>query len=318
DGSCFRGGHRGPIPPPGFYLTFHESWPLHCRAYFNGNPDAFQAFVESPVYPETYVNVLADFARLARSKKWTKTGFQVYFNNKGSLTDPQKSPWILDEPTSFWDFRALQYYGELTDRGRDQANVHIDYRVDISRPEFCRGQLAGRSDLWVVSSSAFRNYRRLITDRIESDHLKVWVYGTANHVHESNRQLQAWAVDAFRNGASGLVPWQTVDKSGKALREADQLGIFIYDQTDDGKMVVHHSARLKAFRSAEQLVEYLLLAQKKRRWSSHQMKEFIDHYVSLSGVVRKNDEQDAGTAQYDRRTLVNFDRLRQAAIELLR
>ncbi|MEM6473500.1 MAG: hypothetical protein AAF802_28330, partial [Planctomycetota bacterium] len=136
DGSCFRGGHRGPIPPPGFYLTFHESWPLHCRAYFNGNPDAFQAFVDSPVYPETYVNVLADFARLARSKKWMETGFQVYFNNKGSLNDPQKSPWILDEPTSFWDYRALQYYGELTDRGRDQANVHIDYRVDISRPEF--------------------------------------------------------------------------------------------------------------------------------------------------------------------------------------
>ena len=42
DGSCFRDGHRGVIPAPGFYLTFHESWPLNCRSFFNGHPDAYQ------------------------------------------------------------------------------------------------------------------------------------------------------------------------------------------------------------------------------------------------------------------------------------
>ncbi len=47
DGSLFKNGHRGPIPAPGFYLTFHESWPLNCRQFFNGNPDAYQAFSES-------------------------------------------------------------------------------------------------------------------------------------------------------------------------------------------------------------------------------------------------------------------------------
>ncbi len=36
DGSCFQNGYRGPIAAPGFYLTFHESWPLHCREFFNG------------------------------------------------------------------------------------------------------------------------------------------------------------------------------------------------------------------------------------------------------------------------------------------
>lgn len=39
DGTFFRDGHRGPVPAPGFYLTFHESWPLNCRPYFNGDPD---------------------------------------------------------------------------------------------------------------------------------------------------------------------------------------------------------------------------------------------------------------------------------------
>ena len=319
DGSCFRDGHRGPIPAPGFYLTFHESWPLNCRAFFNGNPDAYEAFANSPAYSQTYVNVLADFARLARSKGWTEAGFQVYFNNKGSLNDPKKAPWILDEPTAFWDYRALKYYGELTDRGRlNQQEVQIDYRIDISRPQYCRGQLSQRSDLWVVSSSAFRNYRRLVQDRMKQDNLKVWVYGTANHVHESNRQLQAWALDAWRNGASGLVPWQTVDKSGKALRQADQLGLFIYDKTDDGKTVVHHSARLKAFREAEQLIETLLLVQKKKRWSSGQIAEFVDHYVDLAAIVHKKNDDDAGTVEFDRQKLLRINALRMAAIELLR
>ncbi|MEM0926584.1 MAG: hypothetical protein AAGJ83_11140 [Planctomycetota bacterium] len=170
----------------------------------------------------------------------------------------------------------------------------------------------------MVSSSAFRNYRRLITDRIQQDGLKVWIYGTANPVHESNRQLQAWALDSWANGASGLVPWQTINKSGSALHQADQLGLFIYDKTEEGKTIVHHSARLKAFRESEQLVEYLLLVQEKQHWSAAQIAAFIEHYVSLSGVVRKKSDQDAGTAEYDREELVSIESLRQAAIEILR
>ncbi|MCA9178092.1 MAG: hypothetical protein KDB14_26695 [Planctomycetales bacterium] len=334
DGSCFNDGHRGPIPAPGFYLTFHESWPLNCRAYFNGDPDAYRAFRQGPedagepdrsIYAETYVNVLADFARLANSKGWKQTGFQVYFNNKGALDDLQKAPWILDEPASYWDYRALQYYGQLTDRarwtdrGRRRADgLQIDYRIDISRPEYCRGQLAGRSDLWVVASSAFQHYRRLVTDRMEREGLKVWVYGTSNPVHESNRQLLAWSLDAWQHGATGLVPWQTVDKSGQALRRADQLGLFIYDRDAAGNTVVRHSARLKAYRDAEQLIEYLILVQQRRGWSSGQMRAFVRHYVNLSGSVRKQNEDDAGTAEYERQELLRTDALRQAAIELLR
>lgn len=319
DGSCFADGHRGAIPAPGFYLTFHESWPLNCRAHFNGNPDAYLAFQDQPVYPETYVNVLNDFARLAAAKGWTETGFQVYFNNKGSLNDLNKAPWILDEPASFWDYRALQYYGELTDRGRKAWDqIQIDYRIDISRPEYWRGQLNDRPDFWVVSSSAFQDYHRLVADRIQQQALKVWVYGSSNPVHESNRQIQAWALDAWRKGANGLVPWQTVDKSGEALRQADQLGLFIFDQGPQGNTVIRHSARLKAFREVQQLVECLILVQQRHRWSPTQMQQFIDHYVDLRGTVLKQNDDDAGTAQYDRQALMSIDVLRQAAIELLK
>ncbi len=82
---------------------------------------------------------------------------------------------------------------------------------------------------------------------MDRDGLKVWIYGTANHVHEPNRNLQAWALDAWTGGASGLVPWQTVNKSGSAMKEADQLGLFIFDHDEAGKPVIRHSLRLKAF-----------------------------------------------------------------------
>ena len=318
DGSFFKNGHRGPIAAPGFYLTFHESWPLNCRQYFNGNPDAYQSFVDRPEYAATYVSILQDFARLADSRGWKHTGFQVYFNNKGSLHEKAKAPWILDEPSGFWDYRALQFYGELTDRGRGVApDVQINYRIDISRPEYCRGQLDRRNDLWIVASSAFQNYRRLVTDRMQSDSLKAWVYGTSNHVHETNRNIQAWALDVWQDGATGIVPWQTVNKSGSALKEADQLGLFIFDKDAAGEPVIRHSMRLKAYRDAQQLIEYLNLLQQRRHWSQDQMRSFVNHYVDLESQVNKTNEEDAGTTAYGRLSALGLEKLKLATAELL-
>lgn len=324
DGSLFKDGHRGPVTPPGFYLTFHESWPLNCRPYFNGNLDAYQAFTDDLAYETTYHNVLKSFRELAQKQKWTQAGFQVYFNNKGSLNEKTKSPWILDEPSSYWDYRALRFFGELTDRSRpreagkaDEAAPRVRYRIDISRPEFCRGQLDGRGDLWVVSLSAFQQYRRLVMDRMASDGLAAWVYGTSNHVHESNRNIQAWALDAWQHGATGIVPWQTINKTGSALREADQLGLFIFDKSEAGQTVVYHSLRLKAYREAEQVIEYLNLLKQRRSWSQDQIRQFVSQYVELGSSVKKVNEDDAGTSAYAKFSPVDAELLKLATVKLI-
>jgi len=255
---------------------------------------------------------------LRSQKTGKKTGFQVYFNNKGSLDELTKAPWILDEPSGYWDYRALQFYGELTDRGRQGTpTTHIDYRIDISRPEYCRGQLHKRDDLWVVSSWAFQNYRRLVTDRIKHDGLNAWVYGTSNHVHDTNRNVQAWALESWQHGATGIVPWQTVDKSGSALKEADQLGLFIFDQDQSGNTVIRHSLRLKAYRNVQQLIEYLNLLQQKTGWSQDQMRLFVNQYVDLNAQVNKTDEADAGTSVYGRLSAAGIEALRIATAKLL-
>jgi len=317
-GSHFKNGHRGPIPAPELYLTFHESWPLNVRAYFNGNPDAYEAFKAKPVYGETFVNVMRDFITTARRQGWTKTSFQVYLNNKGKLDDPELNPWILDEPAAYWDYRALAYYADLVKRAKKPVcPINLNFRIDISRPEFDRGQLYGKADLWVVSGDAFKNYNRTVLDRAELSGERIWTYGSSNNVDDTNRTILAWVLEAYCNGASGVVPWQTVNRDGTAMTKADQLGLFIFAKDPAGKPAVYHSMRLDAYRRAEQDIEYLELLRKKLRFTPGQMRAFVGQYVDLTGKVVKQYEADAGTARFGKLSPEAFRQLREATAMLL-
>jgi hypothetical protein len=312
-GKYFKDGHRGIIPAPGFYLTFHESWPLNVRSFFNGNPDAYKAFKEKPQYSETFKNILKDFIKTAKKKGWSETGFQVYLNNKGKLKDSKKAPWILDEPTAFWDFRALRYYADLVKEAKGtKCPVKIDYRIDISRPQFDRGELWNTSDLWVVNTSAMLKYPRIIHDRKTFSGEKMWVYGTTNPVETSNRETMAWVMESFVHGAVGIVPWQTVNKNGEAMIQADQLGLFVFSKGE-----IYQSLRLKAYRRVEQDIEYLLLLQKKFNITDSELRNFIEHYLPINGNTIKKNTEDAGTRKYIDISPENFRRLREATAKLL-
>lgn len=312
-GKYFKDGYRGQIPAPGFYLTFHESWPLNVRSYFNGNPDAYEAFKDKPVYAQTFKNILKDFIKVAKKEGWTETGFQLYLNNKGKLKDSRKAPWILDEPTAFWDYRALRYYSDLVKEAKGtKSPVIVDYRIDISRPQFDRGELWHTSDLWVVNTGAMLHYPRIIQDRKNISGEKMWVYGTTNPVETSNRETMAWIMESFNRGAVGIVPWQTVNKNGKAMKNADQLGLFVFSNGN-----IYQSLRLKAYRRAEQDIEYLLLLQKKMKWTDSELRKFVEHYLPVSGKTIKKFAEDAGTRQYEGISPENFRKLREATAKLL-
>jgi hypothetical protein len=312
-GGHFKGGHRGPIPLPGFYLTFHESWPLNVRRFFDGNPDAYEAFRTTPEYAETFEAVLRDFLARARKEGWSDAGFQIYLNNKGALKDAARAPWILDEPAGYHDYRALAFYADLVRRAAGEGSP-VRYRVDISRPQFDRGELLGKADLWVVGTSAFRRYPRLLADRRELTGEDMWVYGTSNAVETSNRTIMAWVLEAFRGGASGVVPWQTVDKKGQALEKGDPLGLFIFDPKSGE---IHHSLRLKAYRRAEQDVEYLLLLSDKLGLEDAAIRALIDRFVPLAGSVDSSSPEDAGTARFKSLSPEGFHRLREMTSRLL-
>lgn len=319
-GSYYADGHRGAISAPGFYLTFHESWPLNMRGFWNGDMDAYEGFSDQPEYASTYEALVRDFVRLAGAEGWGETGFQIYFNNKPGKNDRSKNPWTLDEPSSYWDYRAINYYRDLTDRGRGtEPSIPLKYRIDISRPQYARGELKDRHDLWVISHNAFRENRRLVADRAERTGEEIWLYGSTSKPENSARETQAWTLQAYRDGAGGVVPWQTVNKSGEALKTADQLGLFIFDHEagDEDGAVIRHSVRLKAYRRAEQDIEYLELLRKTYDLTRAELQGFMNHYLPLDDRVEKNSERDAGTTRYDHLDPQAFFSLREAAATLI-
>ncbi len=324
-GSLFADGHRGPVPAPGFYLTFHESWPLNMRPYWNGDLDARAGFAAHPEYATTFVAILQDFIRTAKAQKWTETGFQVFCNNKTKPGDPAFNPWTLDEPASWWDYRALGFFGDLVRQAKgDHCPIRLDYRIDISRPEFDRGALDGAAGLWVVAFGAYQQYQRLVLDRSAVTGERLWVYGTTNAVEESNRQTQAWVLDAFSRGASGVVPWQTIDQSGEAMKKGDQLGLFVFahpESKQDGKAVgatdsrteIFPSIRLDAYLRAEQDVEYLTMMQDKLSLSRADLRTWMSRYLDLDGHHMQKNQDDAGTSSYGSITPRAFTAMREAA-----
>ncbi len=313
-GACFADGHRGPVPAPGFYLPFHESWPLKVRAFWNQDLDAYQGF--DAEYADTFVAVLADFLQHAEAEGWTRTGFQVYCNNKGSPGDRNKSPWILDEPTGYWDYRALDFYAGLVRRARvGHEAVPLQFRIDISRPQFTRGTLWQAADLWVVQTRAAERYRRLVDDRRLLTGEEIWHYGSSNPIERSNRDTQAWIIAAYLSGAHGVVPWQTINRDGSALQTADPLGLLILtDQVPGG---VAHSLRLKAYRRGQQDVEILELLRVQQGWQLSTLRAFVAQYLDLASTAVASSEADAGAQRYERLLPNDFARLREAAVLLL-
>lgn len=299
DGTRFADGHRGAIQPPGFYLPFHESWPLHVRPYFSGNPDAFEAFREHSEYASTFTNLVRDFERLAREHGWLRAGFQIYCNAKGSLNDLARGPWTLDEPTTFWDYRALAYYGTLVhDALPKETPTHLRFRVDISRPQFDRQQLANDvAPLWVVSLHALREHRWLMRERRAMQGIETWAYGSSSEVHESARRIQALVLEAWLLGARGFVPWQTVDRTGRALTEGDRLATFVLANTPGNSTVqAYGTLRLRAYRRAQQDVEYLeRLAARDGIESTRELVRAILNEEALEGIVRGSIAADPMT-----------------------
>ncbi len=317
-GLYFKNGHRGPLPAPGFYLTFHESWPLNVREYFNGNPDAYEAFKKSPVYAKTFTDIMRDFILLAKNEGWSRSRPQVYLNNKGKLDDPKLSPWTLDEPSSYWDYRALAYYADLTRQAKgNDCPVPLSYRIDISRPEFDRGELAGKANLWVVSMDSFKKYGRQLRDRTELTGEEMWTYGGSNNVEDSNLSIMAWALESYVGGARGIVPWQTISRGKDALSKGDPLAIFILVEDSGKDPVVRHSMRLKTYRRVQQDIEYLELLRKQLNLTPLQLASFVKSNVMLEGNVVKKSDDDAGIAKFEHITPENFRRLREAAAELI-
>ena len=310
DGSAFSDLPRGQTPIEAFYLPIFENFPADIFTHYNGSQWATEAF--SDEYRETFQAAAREFAKHFIEQNWNRTCFQFFLNNKMDYKrdgwSRASSPWLLDEPSSYQDFAALKFFGELFLKGVNslssitnfQAKSPIRFRADISRPQWQRDSLDNSLGVNVVGGGEFHRYNRMIIDRKERFGQTLYTYGTTCAPEEGAYQPVIWSLDAWSRGADGILPWQTIG-TADSWKTSDALALFYPKPQVAGEELpeVLPSLRLKGYRRGQQDVEYLTLLLKKLNRPRHDIEGLVRAKLNLISTNRVNSAEDAGTLRYD-------------------
>jgi hypothetical protein len=308
DGLAFTeaSGYYGPgmgTPVTHFYLPCHENWPMDLDRYYADRADFSdrKAFAEwakrsrrpdetvAPEYVAGYRKVIGDMMRHFAEKRWTRTAFQFFLNNKYYYKCPffvepglgmsghgtGRSYWLLDEPVDFDDMDANRFFLSL---GREAVkesgvrDIRVHFRVDVSYPQMVRGLWDGVCNLWCSSALG----EVATTARVR----RMWMpgeewstYGAGITVSDpAVKQLQL-LLNRYSLGAVYVLPYWT--NFGAGWRKADDTSIYYpgvhyagTDKTYDGALP---GLRMKLLRRAQQDVEYLNLLARCRGWDRDQV-----------------------------------------------
>jgi hypothetical protein len=319
DGSAFRGLPREGVPLDHMYWPMHEQWPLPINEFYGYRgrpedhwrdaPDPEEAF--PPEYGRAFEGIIRDFARHAEEKGWTRTRAHVFLNNKPNIRLERKEPegawWRLDEPVSVDDHLAIRYFGL---RSRDAAKafpkVPILFRADLSRPQYRRELLDGLIGLDVVAGS-YRRYPELVFGLGED----VWVYGGLPAPGANGQWGRAWALQAFLDGADGIVPWLALG-TPKAWEVPEDTALLL-----PGKDGPAATLRLKGLRRGQQDVELLRLLIAKRGWKRGELREGLFAALGLASGFKKVSEEDAGRVDFSDLDPARFEQVRRSVLQAL-
>ena len=328
DGSAFKDTPRAGLPLDHFILPLAEHFPTPMSAYkWNDVKWEEHWKAAGPIeegfpqeYKDQWTAVARDFIAHVKAKGW-KTNFQVYLNDK--FFYKQFSPpngygsgvsfWLLDEPQQIDDFHALAFFGKLLRSAQNGDRSRVLFRADVSRSEFGRDLLDGLIDLNV--SGAFSKYRSWLEDWRERYGQEIWTYGGAETTTASALNASSRALDLYTSGVNGYIPWLTLGGAGNWEKYEDTC--VIYSGKPFGIVGACPSLRLKAYRRAEQDVEYLHLLAEKRGLlkddpSRRQLENIADNAMKLARSFGKLDAQGAITVSFNGLRLEDFERLRKA------
>jgi len=312
DGSAFKDLPRAGMPVDCFYLPLHENWPATMQEHYRGSYWADEGF--SAEYWKQFEIAAEQFTAHLQKNHYQRTLFHLFLNNKNNFKQNGwqrgSSPWLLDEPAHFQDFWALKMFGEAGLRGRNRAlagksdPIQLLYRCDISRPQWQRDSLDEVLGYNVIAGGPFLAYREEILRRKTQFQQVIVAYGTPNHPDQSNVQGAAWCVDAWRLGADGIVPWQTIGNA-QSWQQADETSLLYPAKNTNNRSTAPlpvPSIRLKSYLRGEQDVEYLTLyLQAHPELSREQLAKELEQAIGLSPVREASSFQgaeDAGRITY--------------------
>lgn len=358
DGSLFKDNPRAGVPVATLYMAHHEGWPLNYRDHYNaGCPTPSQKAMHanrnknakkymmkhhiqakpiaealSKKYQQAFVNNVSDFYKHFQEKGWTRTGVQMYLNNKGWKGG--YALWTLDEPYKWADWAALNHWGLLWKKGINDPEMYKPelyrqywdkggfaalkrkkpiflYRGDISRFDW-QGSLSD-GIMTIVYGGAPPRVMRYSRDRMPA---VLYTYGGPNAPTESNWQSAAWCLRAYTQYQDGVLPWQSLGPA-KALWVGDKakFGYCLIIDTDEqfGRAVA--SFRIHALRRGAQDCELLRLLQIKKGWSREHIQMLVSQRVPIRVKHRVSDA--ASAVKFRELSSRGFCELKEGILKLL-
>ncbi|HUU28669.1 MAG TPA: fibronectin type III domain-containing protein [archaeon] len=295
-------GPRAGVPVTHIYLPFNEDWPMPIEKHYadykksvvSREDFAEWAKTSRPLeeafdqdYQDGFVSVVRQFFEHFKTKGYTRTSFQVYFNNKyyykteffgmrGGVKG--SSFWLLDEPVDYDDYAANRFFLSLVKKGYEQAgagNLKLDLRTDVSQPEMSRGLWDGICNLW--NSSGLMDFKTTAAYRMHRlPGENYWRYGGETRISGRLMNYQQNFFTVWAVGASGaLGTWNVLGGGGDWFRPDDLSIIYqgkSYARTSEDYDGAFAGVRLKAIRRAQQDVEYLNLLAAKKGWSRNKVR----------------------------------------------
>jgi len=350
DGTAFTEAHgyRGPgmnTPVPLFYLPFHENWPLELDKYYKDTalfPDR-KTFAEwakksgrleqtiAPEYAAGFKAVTTQTVKHLDEKKWTRTAFQFFLNNKYYYKCPffldaangmtggstGKCYWLLDEPIDYDDMDANRYFLSLCKEGAKDAgasNVKLHYRTDVSNPHMVRGLWDGVVNLWCcsflheVAATALVRQKWLPEEQWSN-------YGGGIGVGADPVQQTGLFLTRYSWGCVYVLPYWT-NFGERDWRKPSDTSIYYTGVHYAGTEKVFDGAlagmRMKILRRAQQDIEYLNLLAAQKGWGRDGVVEALRPFA--------DDPEAVDGLKFTKLSAEKLARLRQsvaAAIEAL-
>ncbi len=307
-GEAFKDCRRGAVPIEALGLPYGDSWPtpLSKETYrYDGtwlrasekDRSKFKEltkvinehYMTAPYigdgltreYKDAFVAVQRQFIEHFREKGWDRTECQCLFMGKNTHRIRYNSNmwWTTDEPYHWDDWLALQFFARLWTENRGEGNAEQwVFRADISRPQWQARTLDGIVDNIHFGTGAFSSpamYRRC-RELARRGGFDVRVYGGASRDTRSNTESVVWILNAWLNGANAALPWQTMGNDGSLdVNDASVGGNALLAPGNRFGIPAVADIRLKAFRDAEQLVEYLAIFARKYRLTREQVKAIV-------------------------------------------
>jgi len=353
DGSWFTDNPRSGVPVPVLYLPLSEGWPKDFRKHYAPGPgvpvnskDRVQKLrhdvLARPIddalddaFQTAWKNSARDFVRHATAKRWNRTLFECYLNNKPKYG---YTMWTLDEPTKYLDWAALNFFAGMYKEAVDDPEVytrrwHRDwfekglagmkrdrptfvFRGDISRLPWQGSVSDGQMNLMVLGGNIFGHPRLVRNARTRMPSLMV-TYGSCNSPDRSNWESAAWCLKAYVHHADGVVPWQSLG-GPDALRRGDKPGsgnALIINAGKHGHAVA--SFRVHALRRGAQDAELLRLLQLKRNWSREHIGLLVSQKVPLTTAFKQTFSDEAAAVTFGTLTGRGFCELKEGVLQLL-